>query len=78
MGQKVYVTIWKDRHADTTAHVFSTRELATDWARAKARQYDRHGEYEEKTYPGWLFYASYSCEGCCLYVTEREIDEERP
>lgn len=48
--QQMAVVIWKDKHADTTAHLFTDRTAAETWARAKGHEYDRHGEYSEQSY----------------------------
>lgn len=79
----VYVAIWKDRHADTTAHVFSDADAAVEWAKAQAREYDRFGDLDEgltdamKAGPDpWLYYGRYSCEGDCIIVVPIEIDKE--
>ena len=77
---KIYIAIWKDRHSDTTAHPFSDKDGAINWARAKAKEYCRFPEdYEEHDYgkdQGWIFYADYSCESDCIYVVESELDKE--
>jgi hypothetical protein len=73
---KIYIAIWKDRHSDTTAHPFEDKDVAIEWARSKAKEYDRFDDYEEHDYgkdQGWVFYADYSCEGDCIYVVESEL-----
>ena len=77
---KIFIAIWKDRHTDTTAHPFYNQEEAVDWARGKAKVYAEHAggseDYEETdcaNIDGWVFYATYSCEGDCIYVVEAEI-----
>ncbi len=73
---KIYIVIWKDRHCDTDAFPFSTAEKAIEFAREKAHEYDRFGEYEEQTIPGWIFFVTYSCEGDGLRVIEKELDTQ--
>ena len=74
---KIYIAIWEDRHSDTTAHPFSNKEKAIEWARSKAKEYCRHEEdYEEHDYDHLEFYADYSCESDCVYVIESELDKE--
>ena len=77
---KIYIAIWKDRHRDTTAHPFTDKHKAIDWAKSKAKEYARDSEdYEEHDYgknSGWVFYADYSCESDCIYVVETELDKE--
>jgi hypothetical protein len=77
----VYVAIWEDRHTEPTAHVFSDKNKAIEWARKNAHEFDRHGEYEEHLSPQmqdarWLFNATYSCEGDAIRVVEMEIDQD--
>ncbi|MGW0052060.1 hypothetical protein [Nocardia nova] len=48
--QPMAVVIWKDKHADTTAHLFTDRVAAETWARAKGHEFDRRGEYSEQQY----------------------------
>ena len=74
LGVKLYVVIWKDHHTDTGAFVFSTAEKAIEFAKAKAREYARHGDLTEENIKGWLYYGRYSCEGDSLHVIERELD----
>lgn len=76
---KVYVAIWQDRHADTSAHVFSTAEKAIEWAKVQARKCDRHGELNEEltdnmAKAGWLYYGCYSCESDSIHVVEVTVD----
>lgn len=74
---KLFTAICKDRHTDTTAHVFSDRDKAIEWARSKAKEYAREeSDYEEEQIDGWDFYACYSYEGDCIYVVETELDKE--
>jgi len=77
---EIYIAIWKDRHRDTTAHPFTDADKAVEWAKAKAKDYARDPvDYEERDYgkdDGWIFYADYSCEGDCIYVTKTELDKE--
>jgi hypothetical protein len=80
-GQKLYVVIWEDRHADVEPYVFSSADDAITWARRKARENDRHGDLDEElTAPmrsaGWLYYGRYSCEGDNLRVVECVVDGE--
>ncbi len=75
-----YVAIWQDRHADTTAHLFSTAEKAIAWARASVNEYCDSEPEEELTAEmkrgGWLYYGCYSCEGDFIHVIERVIDAD--
>lgn len=74
----VYVVVWVDRHTDPTVHVFENADIAIEWAKAQARDNDRHDELDETlTGPmsadGWLYHGSYSSEGDFLYVVKRTI-----
>jgi len=73
---KVYTAIWRDRHTDVTAHVFSTSDRAIKWARKTAKKYSDNDEYEEHNIHGWLFHASYTGESDCIYVVESDLDGE--
>ncbi len=74
---RLFTAIWNDGHSDTTAHIFSDREKAIAWAKAKAKESAwAETDYEEEQIEGWEFYASYSCEGDCIYVVETELDKE--
>ncbi|MCP5094943.1 MAG: hypothetical protein GY943_05260 [Chloroflexi bacterium] len=74
---KLYIAIWKDHHSDITAHPFSDKEKAVEWARGKAKEYARESsDYEEEQIDGWEFYACYSGEGDCIYVVEAKVDKE--
>ena len=76
----IYIAIWKDRHSETTAHPFTDKQKAIDWAKRKAKEYAREpADYEERDREkdsGWVFYAAYSCESDCIYVVETELDKE--
>lgn len=74
----VYVVMWNDRHTDPTATLFATPEAAVEWGQATAREYDRHGDLDETlTDPmrsgGWLYHATYSCEGDSVWVTACDV-----
>ena len=74
--KKIFIAICKDRHIDTTAHPFSTAEKAIKFARKRAKEYAREpDDVEESDIDGWLFYATFSCEGDCIYVIETEMDK---
>lgn len=71
---KIYNAIIQDRHTDTKVKPFLDKQMAIDYARSKAKEYCRRKEdYEEQEIPGWLFYAEYSCEGDCVWVTEHDL-----
>ena len=71
---KIYNVIIKDRHCDTTAEPFAGKYDAIFYARMSARKNCTHEEdYEESKTSDWVFYAEYSCEGDCVYVTEHDL-----
>lgn len=70
----VYVALIEDRHADPEPVVFSTPELAVEYARGWAQEHaSRFGGYEERPIDGWLFHASYSPESDRVSVRERSV-----
>lgn len=77
---KIYIVIIEDRHSDTDAKPFSNATTAIAYAEEKAREYCRH-EDDYKEYlndamllSGWVWHATYSCEGDNVRVVEREMD----
>lgn len=76
---KLFVTMVDDRHADPVALVFTTAEAAVERARAEARANGAHPEDFDESHDipeGWLYYATYSVEGDCVWVVETELDPE--
>lgn len=69
------VVLWEDRHASPTTHLFSDRDKAIEWARARGREFDRHGSYAEETY-GEQLVIRYSVESDRLTVMAAEIDKD--
>ncbi|GAB3211313.1 hypothetical protein [Nocardia tengchongensis] len=76
MSGKFTTVIWHDRHADTTAHLFTERAVAEAWARKRGREYDRHGNYSEQAYPDGELCITYSCENDRLRVIDVVADAE--
>lgn len=74
---KVYVIIVQDHHADVEVEVYADKDRAISKARLLAVEYGReHTEdYEEKQIADWCFHATYSCEGDCVTVLEKTINE---
>lgn len=79
LGGLIYVVIWDDRHSDPSPFPFTERDVAIEWARAKAKEYDRFGDYSEQVAngTGQIFRATYSCEGDSLTVHEVGLDKEK-
>ena len=76
----VYVMIIEDRHCDTDAQVFLKEQAAIDAARKLAKEECRYEEdYSEElnqfmVNDGWVFYATYSCEGDNIRVLKRKVN----
>ena len=79
---KIYIVIWKDRHADTEVYPFSNPEEAIAFAKEKVEENCDYPEDldEELSAPmiadGWIYYGCYSCEGDSIRVVTRELDGE--
>ncbi|MFE2998687.1 hypothetical protein ACFXG4_27255 [Nocardia sp. NPDC059246] len=68
--------IWHDRHSGTYPYLFTDRAVAEAWAREQAREYDRHGDYSEETYPDGELRITYSSENDRLRVIDVVADAE--
>lgn len=86
MSATVYVLIWEDRHVDTDARVFATKDGAVEAARRNTRQYLGHygsepSEVNEELTPGmaaggWLYYCKVGGDdGPSGYVFAREVEK---
>jgi len=75
---RLYVAIWEDRHTDTTAHLFSDKDKAIEWARDVAEENCHFPEdYSEENCPKeWIFNVVYSCENDNIRVVECEVDSD--
>jgi len=76
---KMYLAIYDDRHADTTAHPFIELDKAIEWAKKTAEENCRHKEdIEEKHFEDnadkFVYMITYSCEGDNIMVMESEVD----
>ena len=74
----LYAVIWKDRHTDSSAHLFTDKDAAIAWAKAQADENNTSNYQEEWQSEGsdWLAYFPYNCEGDNLHVVEVEVDAE--
>jgi len=71
---KIYVVMWKDRHTDTDAFLFSKLDEAIAFAKDSAETYCHPEDEVDYDCPGgWLFCAEYSCEGDKLWIVEKEV-----
>lgn len=83
-GMKLYVVLVDDRHQEPTGYVFSTPELAVEYARRhweenvpddmdQAEMVDA-GIGEQVPAEGWLYHGVYSTEGDAVWVYETRLD----
>jgi len=76
----VFIVIIEDRHSDTQVEVFSGEVAAVEHAKAVVKEYGRYPEdiseglTEPMTRAGWLYHATYSCEGDNVRVERKTID----
>jgi hypothetical protein len=70
----LYLAIVCDRHVDTMAYPFSTREKAVEKARAAKRYWPLA---EDGAVPGWLYYTT-DGDGNSAYVVAAELDRSEP
>lgn len=69
---KVYLVIWEDRHTDVRIRAWSEMRAAVDDAKRIAADYP---DAEEKSLPGWIYYARLTCEaGDAVRVQMAEVD----
>lgn len=72
----LYVAMICDRHTDPEPFVFTTPELAIDYARTAMAEYARDpADIEEQPIDGWLYHATYSVEGDSVWVVEKELNQ---
>jgi hypothetical protein len=70
----IYVFVHHDRHADDEIHVYSSKEVAIEEAKKRAREFDRFGELEEISLSRYFIYkGTYSCEGDHVRVEEKVL-----
>lgn len=79
-SRTIAVVIWEDRHRDVDALPFTDTAEAIGWAKARARESDRHGELDETLTDaakseGYVYCGCYSSEGDCISVVERVVDD---
>ena len=67
---EIYIVVVEDRHSNVGVIPFYNREAAIDRAREIAKGYCSFLEdYEENNYGGFIFHATYSCEGDSVSVS---------
>lgn len=68
----MYVVLIQDRHTDTDAEVWQTRDKAITRADELAKEYSRNPEdIQNLRLPGCVHFIRYSCEGDSICVLER-------
>ncbi len=74
---EIYIVIVEDRHTDVKVVPFENKDHAIGVARSLAKQYCKfETDYEESDIKGCLFNAVYSCEGDCVSVVARKLEEK--
>lgn len=73
---KLYVLLIEDRHCDPQVRLFQDRDKAVATAIQVAEEYcHEKGDIEMLNVAGWIYFATYSCEGDSVRVTEEEVDK---
>ena len=70
---RVYCVITEDRHTDTQVEVYADKQVALNRANQIADM-SGDGDYDESDIAGWLYFATYSCEGDSVRVIERTME----
>jgi hypothetical protein len=74
--RSIFVVITDDRHVDPAPEVFTERDAAVEYAQSQAIALNHHPEYLDLLADppeGWLYLATYSSEGDCVWVVEKEL-----
>jgi hypothetical protein len=77
----VYVVLVQDRHADPDIKVFADAIDAIEYADRELKTGSRHCPENIEVYEltqsmlddGWIFFATYSCEGDSVRVTKHQV-----
>jgi hypothetical protein len=74
---RVAMVLHVDRHSDPGVFAFDRADAAIEWAKARAREFDRFDDLDETLTPemrrsGWLYFARYG-EGNSLRVESIEL-----
>jgi len=78
---KVYVVITEDRHTDVEVDLFTTadaaiefaKQRAADWRQFPPEEYEGDDEVGVQEIEGRLYHETYSGEGDCVWVIEKDI-----
>ena len=71
----LYLFVAEDRHFDPEFELHRDEASAIAAAKQWAVDYSRHGEIEERDSPGREYFATYSGESDCVYVTKMTVKE---
>jgi hypothetical protein len=70
----VYLVIDEDRHQEPQVHVYSSDKPAIAHAKRIVQEKNSgEGDIEEMPTEGWLYNATYSCEGDCVRVEKKAV-----
>jgi len=73
---EIFTAICEDRHVDTHVRVFDTLDKAITYAKKFIGNNTRHSEDIQKSdVDGWLYYATYSCEGDFVRVESSILND---
>jgi len=73
----IYIAVCKDRHIDVVVKVFSDMGKAVDYAKKFMKTSARFPEDIKESYiKGWLYHATFSCEGDSVHVEKGILDPE--
>jgi len=71
--KRVFVFIGEDNHIDVQVEVFTTFELAKAYCEEWLKDED---DVEESNIDGWLYHATYGCEGDSVRIESKTIDSK--
>ena len=82
----VFLVLWHDHHTDVDVTVFAKEEDALALAEQIAEEYREYYGYDPAEHEddepdgpveGWLYYATLSTEGDCVYVEKKQLQDAR-
>lgn len=72
----MFIVVIEDRHTDVEVHLFNDMSEAVKFAYQQATESARgDDDVEINDYPGWVFHCTYSLEGDCAWVVERNPED---
>lgn len=73
---EIYIVMINDRHHEPEAVAHRDKDKAIKDAKEIAESYCSHKEdFEEHQSEDWLYHATYSCEGDCVWVVKTKLEE---